>query len=60
MVVLTPPVGLNLFVIQGITKASLRDVVMGVIPFFIIMMVMNLVFCLFPQLSLWLPNLMIK
>ena len=60
MVVLTPPVGLNLFVIQGITKASLKDVVMGVIPFFIIMMSMNLVFCLFPQLSLWLPNLMIK
>ena len=58
MAVLTPPVGLNLYVIQGITrgKASLGDVILGSIPFLIIQaLVIALVFN-FPQLALWIPG----
>jgi len=56
MAVLTPPVGLNLFVIQGITKANLIEIVRGVLPFFIIMVLGLILFCIFPELSTWLPG----
>ncbi len=59
MALLTPPVGLNLYVITGISKAPLTDVLRGVIPFFIIMVLGLFLFYFFPQLSTWLPSTMI-
>jgi len=59
MALLTPPVGLNLYVITGISQAHLTAVLRGVIPFFIIMLLGLILFCLFPSLSTWLPNMMI-
>ena len=56
---LTPPVGLNLYVITGISKAPLTDVLRGVIPFFIIMVLGLFLFYFFPQISTWLPSTMI-
>ncbi len=54
----TPPVGLNLFVVQNLRKSgSLNDVIIGSIPFVIALFVMLLVLSLFPQLALWLPSL---
>ena len=58
MAVLTPPVGLNLYVIQGITrgKASLSDVILGSIPFLIIQALVIVLVFNFPQLALWIPG----
>src|SRR5690606_6629609 len=56
---ITPPMGLNLFVIQGIAKSTLGEVVYGVMPFFGLMLFTLLVITIFPQIALWLPGLMI-
>ncbi|MFJ7665505.1 TRAP transporter large permease [Lysinibacillus sp. NPDC097195] len=55
---ITPPVGLNLFVVSGIAKEKLGEVVKGVIPFIILMIVFLAIVVLLPQLSLWLPEQM--
>ena len=54
---LTPPFGLNLFVLQGISKRPLSDVIIGSIPFFLIMLLGVALFTAFPSLVLWLPSL---
>jgi C4-dicarboxylate transporter DctM subunit len=53
---LTPPVGLNLFVLSNIAKAPLMEAIRGVAPFIVLMFVLLLVIMFVPQLSLWLPN----
>jgi tripartite ATP-independent transporter DctM subunit len=55
---LTPPMGINLFVIQGISKRDLTEVLYGSMPFFFIMVLGVVVFTVFPGLILWLPSLM--
>jgi C4-dicarboxylate transporter, DctM subunit len=55
---ISPPIGINLFVIQSIWDGELSDVVMGTIPFHIIMFVLLALLTIFPQLALWLPNQM--
>jgi C4-dicarboxylate transporter, DctM subunit len=55
---ITPPVGMNLFIIQGIAKSPLGSVVRGAYPFVIIMLVMVVFLYLFPGLALWLPSKM--
>ena len=59
----TPPVGLNLFVIEGVAKSlkldlSYSDVVRGVAPFILLDFCMLLAVILFPKLSLWIPGLL--
>lgn len=51
----TPPVGLNLFVVSGISRAKLEEVVKGVIPFIGLMVLVLIVIIVWPSLSLWLP-----
>jgi C4-dicarboxylate transporter DctM subunit len=58
MGLITPPVGMNLFIIQGIAKSPLGSVVRGAFPFVIIMLVMTVLLYLFPGLALWLPSKM--
>jgi len=55
---ITPPMGLNLFVIQGISKSPLGEVVIGVLPFFGLMIACLLLLTIFPSIALWLPSLM--
>lgn len=55
---ITPPVGMNLFVIQAVTRARIGDVIRGVIPFVFIMLLMAFMLYGFPGLALWLPSLM--
>jgi C4-dicarboxylate transporter DctM subunit len=55
---ITPPVGLNLFVVSGIAKEKLGEVVKGVIPFIILMIIFLALVVIIPQLSLWLPEQM--
>jgi len=58
---ITPPVGLNLFIIKGIAPdISLRDVLMGSLPYALCMVVGILLLCFFPQIALWLPDMMMN
>ena len=51
---ITPPVGLNLFVVSGITGEKVEKVIKGVIPFYVIFVVVLVLIILFPQISLYL------
>ena len=63
---ITPPFGLNLFVIQGLRQrtagqtgdGTIRDVYTGVLPFFAMMLVLIVLLMLFPQIAVWLPTTM--
>ena len=57
---LTPPVGLNLYVIYGISKhRPFSEVAIGSAPFFVVMLVALALVHAFPQLSLWLPSVLL-
>jgi C4-dicarboxylate transporter DctM subunit len=61
LALITPPVGLNLFVINTIVPDSkLGEVYRGVWPFIVIMMLFIIVLYLFPQMATWLPGMMTK
>lgn len=52
-----PPVGLNLFVISGVAPdIPLNDILWGVAPFLVVMVVGILLLCGFPEIALWLPS----
>jgi len=52
-----PPLGLNLFVIQGVApQVALRDIMLGVLPFVAIMLAFIVVLAVFPGLATWLPD----
>jgi C4-dicarboxylate transporter, DctM subunit len=55
---ISPPLGINLFVIQSIWDGKLADVVMGTIPFHLIMFVLLGLLVFWPELALWLPQQM--
>ena len=55
---LTPPVGLNLFVASGITGESIKEVVKSVLPWFIVLIIGLILITYIPQISLWLPSKM--
>ena len=54
-----PPVGINLFVIQGIARVPLGTVVRGIAPFALVDVLRLVLLCLFPWLATWLPSRMI-
>lgn len=53
---MTPPVGFNLFVIQGFSGVSIHKVAYYAIPFFLLMCIAVVVLVMFPELVLWLPR----
>lgn len=53
---LTPPVGLVLFVLSSVTQIPVTKVIKGVLPFFIPMLVVLLIITFVPFLSTWLPS----
>ena len=54
---ITPPVGLNLFVINGITPdVKLPTILKGALPFMGCMVVAIVILCIFPELATWLPQ----
>ena len=57
---LTPPVGLNIFLIYGISGFPLGKVIKGALPFLLIMLLCLVIFVIFPRTVLWLPALMLK
>jgi C4-dicarboxylate transporter, DctM subunit len=56
MAQITPPVGFNLFVIQGLTGESVGKVALAAFPFFLIMFLLVIIITLAPELVMWLPN----
>ena len=58
LALITPPVGMNLFVIKGITGASMLKVVQGVMPYVALLILGLMLVLVFPQLALWLPGTM--
>ena len=58
MGMITPPMGINLFVIQGISKTPISRVTAGSFPFFIMMCVGLALMTIFPSIVLFLPQLL--
>ena len=60
MAMITPPVGVNLFVIQGIAPpgTTLKDVAMGAAPYVGVIWIMAILLLMFPGIALYLPSLM--
>ena len=59
---ITPPVGLNLFVVAGTARefVGMNDVYRGVLPFVILELMTLLILLIFPEISLYLPKLMMR
>jgi TRAP-type C4-dicarboxylate transport system permease large subunit len=58
LALITPPVGMNLYVVQGLRKrGKIDDVIIGAAPFVITMMAMIVILAIWPQIALWLPRL---
>jgi tripartite ATP-independent transporter DctM subunit len=56
MAQITPPIGFNLFVLQGMTTHEMNFIAKAAIPMFLIMVVMVFVLIAFPELATWLPD----
>jgi tripartite ATP-independent transporter DctM subunit len=59
---ITPPIGVNLYVVQGVRHGGgpFNDVAYGALPFVVMMVVMIGILLAFPQLALWLPTLVYR
>jgi C4-dicarboxylate transporter, DctM subunit len=60
MSVVTPPVGLNLFAVSGVSKIPITTVIKGSIPFFFADVATLLIVIFIPATATWLPNLMVQ
>ena len=59
MALITPPVGVNLYVINGLQPGvRMGEIIRGVWPFIIIMLFMLVLIMAFPEISTWLPSIM--
>jgi C4-dicarboxylate transporter DctM subunit len=58
LALITPPVGMNLFALKAVTRAPIRDIIVGVAPY-VGLLVLGLAMVLaFPSIALWLPATM--
>jgi tripartite ATP-independent transporter DctM subunit len=57
---ITPPVGLNVFAIKGVLgkDTSLEEIFKSLMPFIVVEIITLIILWIFPQISLWLPNLL--
>ncbi|HKH34905.1 MAG TPA: TRAP transporter large permease subunit [Beijerinckiaceae bacterium] len=55
---ITPPVGFNLFVVQGLTGHNILHVARSVLPFFFVLCLGVLIITVFPEIATWLPKTM--
>ena len=58
MSALTPPVGLNLYILQGLTGVDLMRTIKAAVPFFLLLCLGTLLLVIFPQIVLWLPSVL--
>ncbi|HAE00316.1 MAG TPA: C4-dicarboxylate ABC transporter permease, partial [Rhodospirillaceae bacterium] len=55
---MTPPVGFNLFVLQGLTGIPVNRVAIAALPFFILMGAAVAIITIWPEIALWLPRIL--
>lgn len=55
---ITPPIGFNLFVLQGITGKPIGVIARSAFPFFLLMMLSAIIITAFPSIVLWLPDVL--
>ena len=56
---ITPPIGLNLFVINAITpQVKTKEILWGSLPYVVVMLLAIVILCIFPGIATWLPNQM--
>lgn len=55
---ITPPVGLNLFILKSTTDVPMGDIIKGSLPYVGVLTLGLIILCLFPQLALWIPSRM--
>ncbi len=55
---LTPPVGFNLFVVQGLTGRDILYVAKSVLPFFVLLCASIVIITIYPEIATWLPKTM--
>jgi tripartite ATP-independent transporter DctM subunit len=53
---ITPPVGLNLYVLQGLTGQEIGRIAVSALPFFLLLCLVGVIITIFPQIALWFPN----
>jgi TRAP-type C4-dicarboxylate transport system permease large subunit len=60
LALITPPVGMNLFVVHGIRpdKGGIDEVIWGTVPYAVIMILFTLLLMAYPALATWLPQRM--
>ena len=56
---ITPPMGVDLFAVKTIFNVPTGDIIRGVTPFLFVELIFLAMISAFPQISLWLPNLMV-
>lgn len=57
---ITPPIGLNLFVINAIAPTiKTKDILWGALPYVLVMFLAIFILCIFPDIATWLPNQML-
>jgi len=57
---ITPPVGFNLFVIQSLTGDSLSAIAKNTLPFLLVLTAFTMMLAIFPQIVLWLPEVLAR
>jgi TRAP-type C4-dicarboxylate transport system permease large subunit len=61
MAQITPPIGINLFIIQGVSGGrKIEDVAIGILPFFLCQVLILIILFIFPNVALWLPLQMLQ
>ena len=60
MAQITPPVGFNLFVLQGMAGKDMGYIAKSAFPLFLLMVLAVIIIIIFPEIALWLPNQMIQ
>ena len=58
--IILPPMAINVFVVAGVTKVPIGTIYKGIYPFIVGMYICLFIFLFFPQIALWLPNLLMK
>ena len=60
MAQITPPVGFNLFVLQGMAKKDMGFIAKSAFPLFLLMIFATIILVVFPEIVMWLPEQMIQ
>jgi C4-dicarboxylate transporter, DctM subunit len=56
---ITPPVGMNLFIVKAISGEPMSEVIKGTLPYTLLLALLLVILIIFPQISLWLPDLLL-